>query len=167
MLRIDVPRGVSARGRDAVGYALLSVFVAGVLVLLALLTALRRMVLRPVTRLTRHAVAIAEGDDLTRRMNVMREDEIGILAREFDRMVDKLADARGRLVDQSFEAGRRPGHERRAAQRRQCDDTARRHRVVAAGAPARRARSAKSRWCWRTRGRTWPTRRAGRTSSSS
>jgi sensor domain CHASE-containing protein/two-component sensor histidine kinase len=105
MLRIDVPRDVSARGRDAIGYALLSVFVAGVIVMLALLTALRRMVLRPVSRLTRHAVKIAEGDDLTTRMNVTRADEIGILAREFDRMVDKLADARRRLVDQSFEAG--------------------------------------------------------------
>jgi len=105
VLRIDVPREVSARGRDAVGYALLSVSLAGLFIMLALLTALRRMVLRPVTRLTRHAVAIAEGDDLTRRMNVRRADEIGILAREFDRMVDKLSDARGRVVDQSFEAG--------------------------------------------------------------
>lgn len=105
MLRIDAPRDVTARGRDAIGYALLSVFVAGAIVLLALLTALRRMVLRPVSRLTRHAVAIAEGDDLTRRMNVQRTDEIGILAREFDRMVDKLAAARRGLMDKSFEAG--------------------------------------------------------------
>ncbi|MFO1406730.1 MAG: CHASE4 domain-containing protein [Steroidobacteraceae bacterium] len=105
LLRIDVPRAVSARGRDATGYALASVFVAGAIVLATLLVALRKMVLRPVSRLTRHAVAIAEGDDLTRRMNVARADEIGILAREFDRMVDKLSDARRRLVDQSFEAG--------------------------------------------------------------
>ena len=61
--------------------------------------------MRPVSRLTQHAVRIAEGDDLTQRMNVRRADEIGVLAREFDRMVDKLADARRRLVDQSFEAG--------------------------------------------------------------
>jgi sensor domain CHASE-containing protein len=105
LLRIDVPRDVTARGRDATGYALASVFVAGAIVLVTLVVALRYMVLRPVSRLTRHAVAIAEGDDLTRRMNVDRADEIGILAKEFDRMVDKLADARHRLVDQSFEAG--------------------------------------------------------------
>jgi sensor domain CHASE-containing protein len=105
MLRIDVPRKVSAQGRDAIGYALLSLFVAGVAVLVVLVIALRRMVLRPVSRLTKHAVRIAEGDDLTQRMNVRRTDEIGILGREFDRMVDKLADARRRLVDQSFEAG--------------------------------------------------------------
>ena len=105
MLRIDVPRKVSAQGRDAIGYALLSLFVAGLAVLVVLVVALRRMVLRPVSRLTKHAVSIAEGDDLTQRMNVRRADEIGVLAREFDRMVDKLADARRRLVDQSFEAG--------------------------------------------------------------
>ena len=98
--RVGVPQG-----RDAIGYALLSLFVAGVAVLLVLVVALRRMVLRPVSRLTQHAVRIAEGDDLTQRMNVRRTDEIGVLAREFDRMVDRLADARRRLVDQSFEAG--------------------------------------------------------------
>jgi signal transduction histidine kinase len=105
MLRIDVPRKVSAQGRDAIGYALLSLFIAGVSVLVVLVVALRRMVLRPVSKLTQHAVRIAEGDDLSQRMNVRRADEIGVLAREFDRMVDKLADARRRLVDQSFEAG--------------------------------------------------------------
>jgi sensor domain CHASE-containing protein len=104
-LRIDVPRKVSAQGRDAIGFALVSLFVAGLVVLIVLAVALRRMVLRPVSRLTQHAVQIGEGDDLTRRMNVQRQDEIGVLAREFDRMVDKLEDARRRLVDQSFEAG--------------------------------------------------------------
>ena len=104
-LRIDVPRAVTARGHDATGYALASVFVACAIVLVTLVVALRHMVLRPVSLLTDHAVAITEGDDLTRRMNLERRDEIGILAKEFDRMVDKLADARRRLVDQSFEAG--------------------------------------------------------------
>jgi sensor domain CHASE-containing protein len=104
-LRIEVPRSVSARGRDAIGFALLSLFVAGTVVLFVLTAGMRVMVLGPVSRMTRHAVAIAEGDDLTQRMNVRRSDELGVLAREFDRMVDKLADTRRRLVDQSFEAG--------------------------------------------------------------
>jgi two-component system NtrC family sensor kinase len=104
-LRIDVPRSVSAQGRDAIGYALLSLFAAGVSVLLVLIVALRRLVLAPVSRMTQYAVAIGEGDDLTLRMVVKRPDELGVLAREFNGMVDKLADARRRLVDHSFEAG--------------------------------------------------------------
>ena len=104
-LRIDVPRSVSAQGRDAIGYALGSLFAAGAIVLLVMIVALRRLVLTPVSRMTQYAVAIGEGDDLTLRMAVSRPDELGVLAHEFDRMVDKLADARRRIADQSFEAG--------------------------------------------------------------
>lgn len=104
-LRIDVPRSVSARGRDAVDFASLSLLLAGASVLLVLGLAMRRLILGPVSRMTRFAVALGESDDLTRRMNIVRRDELGILAREFDRMVDKLAETRRRLVDQSFEAG--------------------------------------------------------------
>ncbi len=63
------------------------------------------MILGPVSRMTQHAVRIAEHDDLTVRLALDRQDELGILAREFDKMVDKLEDARRRLVDHSFEAG--------------------------------------------------------------
>jgi signal transduction histidine kinase len=104
-LHVKVPRSVSARGRDAVDFAMLSLLLAAAITLAALLLALRFMVLGPVSRLTRHAVAIAEGGDLAQRMGVRRSDELGILAREFDRMVEQLADTRRRLVDQSFEAG--------------------------------------------------------------
>jgi sensor domain CHASE-containing protein len=104
-LRVDVPRSVSAQGRDAIGYALMSLFAAGAIVLLVMIVTLRRLVLAPVSRMTQYAVAIGEGDDLTLRMAVKRPDELGVLAHEFDRMVDKLADARRRIADQSFEAG--------------------------------------------------------------
>lgn len=105
MLRVDVPRSVSARGRDAVGFASLSLLLAGLSVLLVLGLAMRRMILGPVSRMTDFAVKLAESDDLSRRMNNERRDELGILAREFDRMVDTLAATRRRLVDRSFEAG--------------------------------------------------------------
>ena len=105
LLSIDVPRSVTARGQDAVRFALLSLLSAGVVVLVVLLAAMRVMVLGPVSRMTRHAVAIAEGGDLSQRINFRRGDELGVLAREFDRMVDQVADTRRRLVDQSFEAG--------------------------------------------------------------
>jgi sensor domain CHASE-containing protein len=105
LLRIDVPRSITAKGVAATRFALLSLLVVGVIVLFALILAIRQMILRPVSRITRHAVRIAEHDDLTARLALDRPDELGTLAREFDRMVDKLEDARRRLVDHSFEAG--------------------------------------------------------------
>jgi len=105
MLRIDVPRSITAKGQDATRFALWSLLAVGIVVLVVLILAIRQMILGPVSRMTRHAVRIAEQDDLTVRLALTRRDELGVLAREFDKMVDKLEDARSRLVDHSFEAG--------------------------------------------------------------
>jgi two-component system, NtrC family, sensor kinase len=104
-LRIEVPRAITARGRQVVAYASFFVMGAAVLVLLGVLAALNRSVLEPLTRMTRHAVSIARGDDLTLRLDLQRQDEIGDLAKEFDRMVAMLADSRRQLVGRSFDAG--------------------------------------------------------------
>jgi two-component system NtrC family sensor kinase len=50
-------------------------------------------------------VAVGHDDDMSARLNFTREDEFGRLACEFDHMVERLADTRRQLVDQSFQAG--------------------------------------------------------------
>ena len=104
-MRVEVPRRISARGRGAVTYASLYLTGAAVAVLLVLVVALNRIVLRPLARVTHHAVAVGEGTDLSARLNLPGGDEIALLAREFDRMVERVADSRRQLVDQSFQAG--------------------------------------------------------------
>jgi two-component system, NtrC family, sensor kinase len=74
-------------------------------VLLALLIVLNRVVLEPLARVTRHAVAIGKGSDLTARLNLNSQDEVGRLACEFDRMVECVEHTRREVVDQSFQAG--------------------------------------------------------------
>lgn len=103
--RVDVPRRITARGQGAVTYASLYLIGAAVTVLLLLVVALNRIVLTPLARVTRHAVAVGEGTDLSARLNLPGQDEIALLAREFDRMVERVADSRRQLVDQSFQAG--------------------------------------------------------------
>jgi len=61
--------------------------------------------LTPLARVTRHAVAMGAGEDLTRRLDFNSKDEIGVLAHEFDAMVDRVAESRRAVVDQSFQAG--------------------------------------------------------------
>jgi two-component system, NtrC family, sensor kinase len=104
-LQVAVPRGITARGRIAVSYASLCLLAAAIIVLLLLGVVLDRAILRPLALVTRHAVALGEDKDLTTRLNLRRRDEFGVLAREFDRMVDRVAESRTQLVDQSFEAG--------------------------------------------------------------
>lgn len=104
-LRVDVPRNITHRGDLAVRYASLYLAGAAVIVLALLILILDAVVLKPLARVTRHAVAIGEGKDLTTRLDSQGNDEIGVLAREFDRMVARVAEARNKLVDQSFQAG--------------------------------------------------------------
>ncbi|HVN45316.1 MAG TPA: CHASE4 domain-containing protein [Steroidobacteraceae bacterium] len=104
-LRVDVPREITARGRLAVAYASACLLVAAVIVLLLLTLVLNRAILAPLALVTRHAVAVGEDKDLTTRLNLERRDEFGVLARELDRMVERVAQSRTQLVDQSFEAG--------------------------------------------------------------
>jgi two-component system NtrC family sensor kinase len=104
-LRVDVPRDVTARGYAAVRYAGAYLLGAAALVLILLLVALDRLILKPLRGLTRHAVTVGEDQDLSTRLDLQRRDEIGVLAREFDRMVGRLAESQTQLVDQSFQAG--------------------------------------------------------------
>jgi two-component system, NtrC family, sensor kinase len=104
-LRVEVPRRITERGQGAVTYASLYLIGAAITVLLLLVVALNRIVLKPLARVTRHAVAVGEGTDLSVRLNLPGRDEIALLAREFDQMVGRVADSRRQLVDQSFQAG--------------------------------------------------------------
>jgi sensor domain CHASE-containing protein len=104
-LRIDVPRGITQRGQTAVNYSSWYLFGAAITVLMLLLFILNRLILAPIERVTRHAVAVGERGDLTARLDFTGSDEVSRLAGEFDRMVENVAQSRRQLVDQSFQAG--------------------------------------------------------------
>ncbi len=104
-LRAMVPRSISGHGRRIVMFATLSLTVIGTLILGLLLIALRRMVLAPLAHLTDHAIEIGRRDNVAMRLNIDRSDEIGVLAQEFDRMMERLEAARRQSVERSFEAG--------------------------------------------------------------
>ncbi|HEY0767071.1 MAG TPA: CHASE4 domain-containing protein [Steroidobacteraceae bacterium] len=104
-LRVDVPREITLRGRAAVSYASVCLVGAAVIALIVLMVVLNRLILTPLAVVTRHAVALDEDKDLTTRLDLARTDEIGVLAREFDRMVARVAESRTQLIDQSFQAG--------------------------------------------------------------
>ena len=90
LLRADMPRDISATGSVTMRFAVFSNLVVGVVLLLVLLALLTRVVVRPVSDLTRHAVRIRDGNDLSLRYESHRSDEIGLLAQEFNRMVSQL-----------------------------------------------------------------------------
>jgi sensor domain CHASE-containing protein len=104
-LRVDLPREVTRRGYAAAYYAGAYLAGAALIVLILLVAALHRLILAPLAVVTRHAVAVGNAQDLTTRLDLPARDEIGVLAREFDRMVTRVAESRTQLVDQSYQAG--------------------------------------------------------------
>src|SRR6202034_1585042 len=104
-LRVDVPRRITQRGHTAIGYASAYLVGAALVVLILLVLVLNRVVLKPLAQVTRHAVSLGESEDLGARLDFKGSDEIGQLAREFDRMLERVAESRRQLVDQSFHAG--------------------------------------------------------------
>lgn len=74
-------------------------------VLIALIGMVRWMVVRPIATLTRNVSGIGSSADLSKRVSLDQDDEIGALSREFDRMLDQLASAQRSLMAYSFQAG--------------------------------------------------------------
>ncbi len=105
LLRADVGREITQRGWETVSWALLSTVGSALLLLFVLLQVLQRSVVKPLVRLTRHALEIGRTEDVTTRLNMVRDDEIGQLASEFDSMLGKLEHSRRQLVETARAAG--------------------------------------------------------------
>ncbi len=105
-LHVRTPRDISARGKEASRFALATLGGVAFAVLATLLMLLNYTVLSPIAKLTAHAVDVGRNDALHKRLAMDRRDELGVLAAEFDHMTNSLAEARQRLIDQSFVFGK-------------------------------------------------------------
>jgi signal transduction histidine kinase len=105
VLHVVLEREIDARRRLSINLALVSTLTGGLLVLFVLLRLLQRIVVAPLSTLTRKATEIGRRDDTTIRVGMQRPDEIGKLAGEFDRMLEKLAQSRAQVIQTARKAG--------------------------------------------------------------
>ncbi len=85
-----IPRNIVAKGYVIVRYEMVSLLIAGLFILILVLIGLERSVLSPLALFTTHARRIEETMDYTRRLSFTRKDEIGVMARAFDKMVSRI-----------------------------------------------------------------------------
>ncbi|MCH7910239.1 MAG: diguanylate cyclase [Candidatus Hydrogenedentes bacterium] len=90
MLRSDVNRNVLAKAYEAMQLGLLIQVGVALAALVVLIVLFRRSVMNSLTELTNHVIRIGKTNDLSARLNFKRDDELGVLATEFDRMVAQL-----------------------------------------------------------------------------
>ena len=104
-LEVATARHISLQGKKAINQSLLVLAATGLMMMLVLWKLLQTTMLRPIEKLTNHALLIGENDALNVRLNPKGNDEFGVLGRTFDQMVDRLAETRRRLIEQSYHSG--------------------------------------------------------------
>jgi two-component system, NtrC family, sensor kinase len=106
LFQVTVPKTVTARGEMAVRFTMLSVLGAGALILIALILSLHFMMLKPLSLLTDHVLMVGRSkESLVPPLMLNRKDELGKLADEFNRTIERLGETRKALIDQSYHAG--------------------------------------------------------------
>jgi signal transduction histidine kinase/sensor domain CHASE-containing protein len=107
LLKGVLPMPITAMGRDVLNGALLALVTAGLLIVIVLREAIKMSILKPLTLLTSHAVSLRSNESYAGHISsVLRSrNELGVLAREFDSMVERLARTRRQLVEQSYYSG--------------------------------------------------------------
>ena len=105
LVSAKVKRDISRIGENVLLASVGGVALTAILVMAVLAALLQWLLVGPLVTLTGRVVAIGAKGALDRRISLQRRDEIGILSREFDRMLANLADAHRRLVDHSYQSG--------------------------------------------------------------
>jgi sensor domain CHASE-containing protein len=106
MLCAFTPPEISQYGRSAIKYIFFSTLFTRISIVLILLLLLQKIIIEPITTLTNHIIKIGRSDDLTARININHKDEIGVLANEFNETFKKLAVARKKLLDMTYDFGK-------------------------------------------------------------
>ena len=81
------PREITQKGMASIRYAMVLVISSGLFVLVMLNVLLQAVILRPLQKLTTHAARLRHDEDYAVRLDLHRDDEVGMLADSFDSMV--------------------------------------------------------------------------------
>ncbi len=90
LLRRKFPQGVLPKALRAIQWGMLGQLTIGLASLFATILLLRIILMRPLAKLIAHATAIRETQDLSARLRLKHDDEIGVLSGAFDAMVEQI-----------------------------------------------------------------------------
>jgi diguanylate cyclase (GGDEF)-like protein len=86
------PREITKQGLASIWYARFLFIGSGLIVSILLLVMLQLKLIKPLQRLTEHALSLQSEEDLSIRLNLVRKDEIGTLAKSFDRLMQTISE---------------------------------------------------------------------------
>lgn len=105
LVKMVMPRNILRKGLETLRFSMISIVASGFILILLILILLHFTILGPISDLSKHVGSVEESGDLAHRLDMDRADEIGVLARRFDGMLEKLSDMRAELLDRSYYSG--------------------------------------------------------------
>jgi diguanylate cyclase (GGDEF)-like protein/PAS domain S-box-containing protein len=98
LIRAELPRHILKKGRTTFAYSLAMISVLGLLMVFLVLVLVKKIIVSPITAVTNHALEVSKSGDLSARIHLSQTDEIGILGREMNRMVEHMEIQAGELA---------------------------------------------------------------------
>lgn len=98
LIASKMPGKIIGAGKRTMLYAMASMLIAGVFIFFGLRLILQRVIVTPISRLTNRMIQVGKTGDLSARLSTDRQDEIGVLGKEFDGMLEKLEKKDNELV---------------------------------------------------------------------
>jgi diguanylate cyclase (GGDEF)-like protein len=90
LIAADMPASILIKGRQTVAYAMLFSLAAVALIIVVLAILVNRIVLRPISGLTKHILDATASGPKPGRMETGRSDEIGALIRRYNALLDEI-----------------------------------------------------------------------------
>ena len=106
LVSAKTPRTITSLGQQTVSAAVLFLAAVGVLLVVVLWWFMKGTIIRPIVKLTNHMDTIRKSGDLSHSLNLNSDDEIGLLADQYDKLNSEVHDTRAALLHQSFKAGK-------------------------------------------------------------
>ncbi len=106
LVSANTPRDITMLGAQTVSAALLFLAVAGVLLVVLLWWFLKDTIINPIEALKAHMDKIRKSGDLSDKLDLQSDDEIGVLAEQYDKLTTEVHETRAALLQQSFKAGK-------------------------------------------------------------
>ncbi len=105
LMRAEVTREITASAREVARFMLLSLLFAVIVLLFIVYLSMRLTVLQPMVAFARH-VAETRADTGLKQKFIVRNDELGVVAKAFDTLLGELATERKQLAHRSYRSGK-------------------------------------------------------------
>jgi diguanylate cyclase (GGDEF)-like protein len=90
LIKVTYPRRIMTEGTTTANLSLIQSGVIGVVLLIGIWIGGQWLILTPLQAMTKYVIGIEDDSDLTKRLNMDRNDEIGLLSRTYDQMLDRI-----------------------------------------------------------------------------